>query len=220
MYKLHSYPSNASFVPHVLLEELDVSYELVLVDRANSSQKSDAYLKLNPTGRIPVLEHGDRILHESAAISIYLCEVEDNRVLLPSLGDPRRPPFFQWLHYLTSTYQSELMVYFYPEKHTTDPKGSEAIRSAQARTLQETFKYLDSQLSDRFYLLGDQITICDYYVFMLSVWSEKLPSGPRNYPNLLRSLKKIVMQDSVARVCEKENIDTSPYIQGCASDLG
>jgi glutathione S-transferase len=58
MIQLHYYPSTASMVPHVLLEELGVPYELKLVDRQQNGHKSPDYLKLNPNGLIPVLvEH-------------------------------------------------------------------------------------------------------------------------------------------------------------------
>jgi glutathione S-transferase len=54
-YQLYFYPANASLAPHILLEEIGCEYELVLVDRAANAHKSDAYLRLNPAGLIPVL---------------------------------------------------------------------------------------------------------------------------------------------------------------------
>ena len=53
MYRLHYYPANANAAPHMLLEEIGADYTLALVDRTVNAQKSEAYLKINPTGRIP-----------------------------------------------------------------------------------------------------------------------------------------------------------------------
>ena len=47
MYQLHYFPSNANAAPHVVLEEFDQKYDLVLVDRAKNAQKSKHYLKIN-----------------------------------------------------------------------------------------------------------------------------------------------------------------------------
>jgi glutathione S-transferase len=66
MIRLHYYPGNASFTPHVLLHELGVPFERVLVDRNQGAHKSPAYLKLNPNGLIPVLEDDGLVLYERA----------------------------------------------------------------------------------------------------------------------------------------------------------
>ena len=59
MLHLHYYPSTASMVPHIVLEELGVPYQRVLVDRAVDAHKAPEYLKLNPNGLIPVLTQDD-----------------------------------------------------------------------------------------------------------------------------------------------------------------
>lgn len=74
MYRLYYHPLNASMTPRFVLEALGVDHELVFVDRKTNSQRSPDYLKLNPTGRIPVLVAGDIVVFESAAICLYLCD--------------------------------------------------------------------------------------------------------------------------------------------------
>ena len=67
MYKLFYYPRNASWAPHLVLKELGVDHELILVDRKTNAHKSEQYMMLNPTGRIPTLIDGDLVIFESAA---------------------------------------------------------------------------------------------------------------------------------------------------------
>jgi glutathione S-transferase len=61
MIRLHYYPSTASMVPHIVLEELGVPYERVLVDRTVNAHRSPQYLHLNPNGLIPVLTEGELV---------------------------------------------------------------------------------------------------------------------------------------------------------------
>lgn len=57
-----------------MLEELGVAFELVLVDRERAAHKSADYLKLNPSGRIPVLVDGELVQSEAAAICLHLAD--------------------------------------------------------------------------------------------------------------------------------------------------
>ena len=59
--------------PHFVLEEMGIDYQLQLVDRKSNAHKSDEYLALNPTGRIPTLVDDGEAIFESAAICLHLC---------------------------------------------------------------------------------------------------------------------------------------------------
>ncbi len=163
MYKLYYYPDNASLAPHLILNQLEVDYELVLVDRKSNAQQSAEYLKLNPNGKIPTLIDNDLVLFESAAICIYLCEKHPEQLLIPSAGSRQRAHFYQWLTYLTNTLQAELMVYYYPQKHTTDESALSSIVEAQHARIGESLAVLDQLLATRQYLLGEQLTACDFF---------------------------------------------------------
>ncbi|MBL4790164.1 MAG: glutathione S-transferase family protein [Kordiimonadaceae bacterium] len=211
MYQLYYYPGNANVAPHLLLEELGVDFELVLVDRKSEAQKSPAYLKLNPAGRIPTLVDGDLVLFESPAICVYLAEQNPKSALIPLLGHRDRPIFFQWMMYLTNTLQAELMVYFYPEKHTEDASGSAAIAAAQETRITEMFRLLDHELEGKVYLVGNHLTACDFYLFMLANWGRKFTTPPLSFRHLGRYLRALSTRTSVQKVCQKEGIDLKDY---------
>src|ERR1700746_2290468 len=116
MYQLHYFPSNANAAPHMVLEEIGQAYELVLVDRAKNAQKSRAYLKINPNGRIPALVDGDLVLFEAAAIFLNLVAQHPEAGLAPKVGTPERARFYQWMTFLTNSLQEELMIWQYPER--------------------------------------------------------------------------------------------------------
>ena len=76
MLRLHYHPTDASMLPHIVLEELGVPFELLLVDKAAGAQRSPAYLKLNPNGKIPtIVDRAEgRAIFESGAILWHLAQ--------------------------------------------------------------------------------------------------------------------------------------------------
>jgi glutathione S-transferase len=211
MIELYYFPDNASLAPHFLLAETNADYALRLVDRNSNAQKSTEYLKLNPAGRIPTLVHDGLVLFESPAICIYICEMDTASQFIPPLGHPRRPLFFQWLAYLNNTLQAEYMLWRYPESHTTDAKGTEAIRAAQEPRLAGILVLLDEELGKKRFLLGDQASACDHFLFMLALWCEKTSRPPTSFANLLRFMREMAQRAAVQRVCNVEGIDLGRY---------
>lgn len=209
--KLFYYPRNASWAPHMLLAEMGASYELVLVDRKSEAQKSTEYLQLNPTGRIPTLVDGDIVLYESAAICLHLCDRYPQAGLIPALGSQTRPLFYQWLFYLTTTLQPTLMLYFYPEKHTSAPGDTALISQTQEIRATGMFALLDKELAGKDFLVGDGITVCDFFLFMLSHWASEFKTPPLSFPNLGQYLRNLSHRPSVKKVCELEGTDLGAY---------
>jgi glutathione S-transferase len=197
--------------PHFILEELNVDFELISVDRKCNAQKSLDYLALNPVGRIPTLIDDGFAIFESPAICIHLAEVHPSSNLIPKIGDKNRALFFQWMMYLTNTVQAELMVYFYPEKHTTDAKAVDNIIDAQELRITEMFGLLDRELENKSFLIGNTISACDYFLFMLAIWADEFKHPPLAFNNLSRYLRNLAQRDAVISVCKKENLSLEDY---------
>lgn len=113
---LHYAPDNASLCVRLALEELGVSYETRLVDRATAAQKSPAYLALNPNGLIPVLETPQGPMFETAAILLWLADTYGG--LMPKPSDPARAHALQWLFWLANTLHPTQRMMFYPAQYT------------------------------------------------------------------------------------------------------
>ena len=197
--------------PHFMLEELKVDFELITVDRKNNGQKSAAYLALNPAGRIPTLVDNGFAIFESPAICVHLAESHPSSNLIPKIGDKYRALFFQWMMYLTNTVQAELMVYFYPKKHTTDIKNVGCFIEAQENRITDMFKLLDCELENKFFLIGDSVSACDYFLFMLAVWADEFKKPPLSFNNLSKYLRKLAQRDAIINVCKKENLSLADY---------
>ena len=73
MLTLYYAPGACSMAAHIVLEESGEKYEPRKVDLAGGEQRTEAYLKINPLGRVPVLGLDDGTpLTENTAILPYL----------------------------------------------------------------------------------------------------------------------------------------------------
>ena len=217
MIQLHHFPSTASMVPHLLLEELGLRFERVLVDRVNGEQKRPDYLKLNPNGLIPVLTDGDLVLYETAAIALHLCDTHSSAGLAPALGTPERAHFYKWLMWLTNTLQSTLMVYFYPERWVDagNLHGAGEVKKHAENRIRGQLDQLDAELARHGgpWLLGDRYTALDPYLFTLCRWTRGFeltpPARDRKHLGLL--LQHMLERPAVQRVLSNEGL-SAPFV--------
>jgi glutathione S-transferase len=215
MITLHYYPSNASFAPHVLLHELGVPFELQLVDRTQDAHKSAAYLKLNPNGLIPVLQDGDLVLYETAAICLHLADTHPAAALAPALGTAERAQLYKWMTWMTNSLQATLIHYFYPHR-LVDDGNAEGARQVKAHAEAQSvalLQQIDGQLAARGgpWLLGEGFSAADPFAFMLCRWTRGFASKPaREFAHIAAYLKRVYERPSVQRVYATEKLPTAP----------
>ncbi len=212
MYKLYYYPGNANLAPHTVLEEIGADYELVLVDRARNEHKSPDYLKLNPSGRIPVLADGDLVLHEAAAICLHLADRHPDAGLAPPLATAERALFYKWLMYLTNTVQAELMSYFYPDRITDDDAAAAQVKAHAESRVGEMLDLIDTALAESGgpFLAGTDYSVADPYLLMVSRWTRGMKRPARDRRHLGRFLETMAERPAVRRTFAGEGIEP-PY---------
>ena len=216
MYQLYYFPGNANLAPHMMLEEIGAPYQLIGVDRANDAQKSAKYLKMNPTGRIPVLVDGELTLFETAAICLHLADRHPEAGLAPPVGSTERAEFYKWLVYLTNTLQTELIVYFYPHRLTDDEATAEQVkRHAESRISSEggMLDILDAQLakSGGPWLLGANYSAADPYLMMLARWTRGMAQPANKRRHLRPFLDAMGARPAVQRAFEQEGLKPPLY---------
>lgn len=219
MIRLHYYPSNASMVPHILLHELKVPFELQLVDRTQRAHKSAEYLKLNPNGLIPVLQDGSLVLYESAAICLHLVDTHPETQMAPALGTAERAHFYKWLVWMTNSLQATLVHYFYPERSVDEGNvaGATQVRTHAQQRIGELLAQLDAQLASHGqpWLMGERFSALDPYAFVLCRWTRGF-KGPaakpaREWPHLGPYLQRLLARPAVQRVLADEKL-TEPWV--------
>jgi glutathione S-transferase len=218
MYVLYYYPANANLAPHMVLEELGVSYRLELVDRDQEAHKSQEYLQLNPAGLIPVLVDGDLVLSEAAAICLHLVDKHPEAGLAPKMGTRERSHFYRWLVFLTNTLQARIMTSLYSERLADDAVGAEAVKRHAQEQVKATLDIIENHLTSAGpWMLGATYSAADPYLFMLCCWTIDMPGPAWERPSLRRFCGAMIGRPAVRRAFEGENLKLPSRLEDFAS---
>lgn len=192
MLTLYDYlPSRNAWKVRQLLAHLDVPYRSVIVSIFEGAGRAPAFLALNPSGRVPVLQLADgRAIAESNAILAYLA---DGTAYLP--GDPfERAKVHQWLSFEQENVESVIGALRHwrmtGKAAAREPSLVEAKRKGALRTL----AILDAQLSQRPFIAGDAYTIADIAIFSYGSRAEDagIPLAP--YPHFRAWIARVAAQ--------------------------
>ena len=159
-------------------------------------------------GRIPTLIDGDLVLFESAAICLHLADRHPHAALAPRVGSDERAHLYKWLMFLTNTIQPDFMAYRYPEKHTTDGGGIAPVKASAEARMEAAYAVVNDAL-DRGgpYLLGETISVADFYLLMLVGWSRSQKTPPANLPAIRRCIDLVAARPAVRRAAATERIE-------------
>ena len=178
--KLHYHPISTTCRTIMLFAaENAIPLEMKLVDLFTGEHMQPAYAGLNPNRLIPTLEDGDFVLTESAAICLYLAEKFPDARLAPRAATRERAELYRWLLWLSNTVQTTQMRHFYPERY-----GTEGVEEAANAELADHYDLLDAHLADRHWLVGEERTVADFFLFMLTRWGRFLEPAAWDRPGL------------------------------------
>ena len=122
------------------------------------------YLALNPSGTVPLMIDGERVMTESLAICEYLVARHSNSTLVVPTNDPERAPYLQWLWYGEFTIMLPLgMISRVERLKLRAPRPTRS--SADAReTLAARLQSLEQRLDGRDFLVAGRLTLADVSV--------------------------------------------------------
>ena len=98
MLKFYHAPFSRAFGVFWLLEELGVDYQRVAVDIRGGGAPEE-YRKVQPSKKVPAIEHDGAVITERAAITLYLGDIFADAGLAPAIGDPARAAYLTWTVY-------------------------------------------------------------------------------------------------------------------------
>ena len=199
--KLYYSPGACSLSPHIALLEAGLPYDLVKVDvRAKKLENGDDYLKINPKGQVPALglDNGE-LLTEGPVIVQMIADKASGKNLAPAHGSVERYRLQEWLNFITT----ELHKNFSPLFNPTIP---DEVKKFFTDRIIGKFKYADSQLSSRDYLMGKQFTVADGYMFVMLAWADRMKIDLSAMKNLMAFKERVAARPNVQAALKMEGL--------------
>jgi glutathione S-transferase len=202
MLKLYYAPGACSMAAHIVLEESGEKYEPKKVDLAGGEQRTEAYMKINPLGRVPVLGLEDgQPLTENTAILPYLGK---RFGLWPKDAAGEAKALSLIGYFATSVHPAHAHV-GRPERYTADTSAFPGIKEMGLQTFHTYLKQIDGKLAGREWF-GDAYSVLDPYGFVFYTWGlrRELPMGEMK--NYTAWKDRMLKRPAVGRVVEDEKV--------------
>ena len=164
--KLYFAAGACSMAPHIVLREADYAFDLESVDLTKKQTASgEDYTRINPKAYVPALrlDNGE-VLTEVAVVLQYLADQKPESGLAPKMGTMERYHLMEWLNFVSSEIHKQFGPLF-------NPKITAEWKVNQFDLLGRRFDYLTERLNGKSYLMGDQFTVVDTYLFTVLNWS-------------------------------------------------
>lgn len=179
--KLYYLTGACSLASAIALLEAGLKFELVKVDR-KTRQAADGldFNEVNPKGYVPALalDNGE-VLTENVAVLQYIADRNPAAKLAPPAGTLERYRLMEWLSFINSEIHKSFSPLFRAEAH-------EAVKEYARANLNRRLDYAERALGSKPYLMGEQFTVADAYLYVVLGWGAHVNVDIGRWPQLKR----------------------------------
>ena len=199
--KLYFSPGACSLSPHIVAQEAGIPLTLVKVDtQAKKLADGGDYWAVNAKGYVPALQlDSGELLTEGPAIVQYLADQKPAAKLVPAAGSFERYRVQEMLGYINSEIHKTYSPLFRPTTHAETRKEREEY-------LRKRYGLIENQLAKGPYLFGEQFTVADAYLFVVTNWSNFLKLDFSEFPNLLAFQARVAARPGVKAAMTAEGL--------------
>jgi glutathione S-transferase len=198
--KLFYSPGACSLSPHIVLREIGLPFTLERVDFKTGQTASGADFKtINPKAYVPALQLDDgQLITEGPAIVQYLADLVPDKGLAPAAGGIDRVRLQEWLTFIGTELHKNFSPLFRP--------GPEETKAAAVARLERWFGWLNTELGQRPYLLGEKFSVADVYLFVVLSWGKFVKLSLDPFPALIAYQGRIAARPSVQAALQAEGL--------------
>ncbi|SOH93671.1 glutathione S-transferase [Monaibacterium marinum] len=186
----------------IALEEAGADFDLTIVRFAEEQQKTEAFLAMNPHGRVPVLVTDQGVLTESPALLAYVAELYPDAGLMPT--DPfGRAQVNSIMAYLCATVHPAHAHIRRGSRWADDPAAIAELTRKGPEVVEATIRTIEDKLTGD-WLVGDRMTIADIYLFTVANWMEGDGIDIDTLPRIRDHRARIAARPATQRALAKE----------------
>ncbi|WP_321910963.1 glutathione S-transferase family protein [Paraburkholderia sp. J11-2] len=196
MIKFYFHPSPNPMKAALLLEELELPFELIAVDTFKGEQHLPAFRNVNPNGKVPAITDEDATVFDSHAILLHLATKHGKFVPADAAG---RGEMLSWLMFVATGLSpfSGQAVHF--QHHTPEPLPY--ARNRYLKEVERHYRVLDERLARTRYLAGEHYSIADMALWGWAMFAGYIlgEKGLSDYANVKRLVDEIGNRPAAAR---------------------
>ncbi|MES2771540.1 MAG: glutathione transferase GstA [Pseudomonadota bacterium] len=202
--KLYYSPGACSLASHIVLHEAELKFSAIAAPtKTHTLADGTDYYTINPLGYVPLLELDDgQRLREGAAILQYIADQAPDKNLAPKNGTFARYKLQEWLSFISTELHKNFSPLFRP--NTPDESKTAALAQLMSR-----FKWLDGELANKNYLMGDVFSVADAYLFTVSNWSQHVGLDLSSFSHLLALRARISARPAVLAAMKAEGLNSA-----------
>lgn len=191
--RLYYSPGACSLSPHIVAREAGVALELEKVDLASKrTAGGEDFRAINPKGYVPAMRLDDgTLLTEGPAIVQYLVDQKPDAGLAP-----QRYKLAEWLGFLNSEVHKVWSGLWKPQ----------AERGPILEKLEPRLAFLDAELGNKPFLMGERFTAADAYLFTLLNWAQWTKVDLSRYPTLTQYAERVRQRPKVQEALRAEGL--------------
>ena len=199
--KLYYSPGACSLSPHIALHEAGLAFEAVAAPtKTHKLADGTDYYSINPLGYVPLLVLDDgRQLREGPAIVQYIADQAPEKHLAPPAGSFERYKLQEWLTFIGT----ELHKGFSP---LFTPGMPEEVKTAARTRLGARLQWVEGELAKGPYLMGEQFTVADAYLFTVVGWSRLVGVDISTLPRLGEFMARMRARPAVQAALRAEGL--------------
>jgi glutathione S-transferase len=197
MFKLYYTPGTCALASHIALEDAGAPYEAVRISFKTNQQNSPEYLAINPKGRVPSLVTDRGILTETPAMLAFIAQSFPAAKLAP-LDDPFAFAEVQaFTSYLCSTVHIAHAHRMRGYRWATEDSSFADMQRMVPKSMSACYAMIENNMLRSPWVMGEQHTICDPYLFTLVQWMEGDSVNRGDFPRIGDHYARMAQRDSV-----------------------
>lgn len=168
---LYTNPMSRGRIARWMLEETGADYRTEVLDYA-TTMKGDAYLAINPMGKVPAIVHNGHVVTECAAICAYLAEAFPEADLAPTADE--RADYYRWLFFAAGPLEQAVT-----NNYAKFEPSAEQGRMFGYGSYDQAVDTIERAVLAHPYIAGDRFTAADVYVGAAVGWGVQFGTLPK-----------------------------------------
>ncbi|HEY6336043.1 MAG TPA: glutathione S-transferase N-terminal domain-containing protein [Alphaproteobacteria bacterium] len=204
MLTLYYSPGACSTASHIALEETRAPYEPRPILLPKGEQRTEAYLKINPRGRVPALAVDGKVLTENVAILTYLAKrFPDARLLPADLSEEVR--CISTMAWFSNAVHPSFTHIVRPERFAEDAAAHGAVKETGRKAFWANLQEIDGLLKGKEWMMGAQYTVCDPYALVFYGWGVRAELPVKELAAYTAFKERMLKRPAVRKVLERED---------------